>query len=85
MFTRRSPRTTGCSGFDPCFVRRSDGTKQGLLEVWFPGAHYDIGRQRFVPFRTTGDWVESALHKLLDATNLLSLTLSLPSSALCSH
>ena len=59
-------------GFDPCFVHRQPGTNPGVTrEVWFPGAHYDLGRQRFVPFRTTGGLVEKAAHAICDWTNIL--------------
>ena len=64
-------------GFEPCFVRRAHGYSQpGVTrEVWFPGAHWDLGRQRFVPFRTTGGWLEKAAHNLLDVTNLLGVNI----------
>ena len=63
-------------GFDPCFVRREPGTKSGVtLEVWFPGAHWDLGRQRFVPFRTTGGLLERVAHRIMDVTNLLGVNI----------
>ena len=63
-------------GFDPCFVRRKPGTVSGpTREVWFPAAHYDLGRQRFVPFRTTGGLLERAAHKLCDLTNMLRINI----------
>ena len=63
-------------GFDPCFVRREPHTKSGVtLEVWFPGAHWDLGRQRFVPFRTTGGLLERIAHRIIDVTNLLGVNI----------
>ena len=63
-------------GFEPCFVRRRPGTSSGVTEeVWFPGAHYDLGRQRFVPFRTTGGLLERAAHKICDMTNMLLINI----------
>lgn len=64
-------------GFDPCFVRREPGySKPGVTrEVWFPGAHWDLGRQRFVPFRTTGGLLEKVAHKIIDVTNLLGVNI----------
>ena len=65
-------------GFVPTFVRRTPGTKTNpgtLQEVWFPGAHYDVGRQRFVPFRTTGWWPERILHYMCNHTNALLLNI----------
>ena len=64
-------------GFEPCFVRREHGySKPGVTrEVWFPGAHWDLGRQRFVPFRTTGGPLERAVHGFLDVTNLLGVNI----------
>ena len=73
-------------GFDPCFVRRQDGysknhltegdTEGVTLEVWFPGAHWDLGRQRFVPFRTTGAWWERVLHGISSVCNLLGININ---------
>lgn len=61
-------------GFDPCFVRRKPGTMSGFtLEVWFPGAHWDLGRQRFVPFRTTGGLLERVAHRISARLNLLGV------------
>ena len=70
-------------GFDPCFVRRKGGESKYLdkniervtLEVWFPGAHWDLGRQRFVPFRTTGAWWEKVAHDISDVTNVLGINI----------
>ena len=64
-------------GFDPCFVRREDGySKPGVTqEVWFPGAHWDLGRQRFVPFRTTGAWWERLAHSISNVTNVLGINI----------
>jgi len=63
------------SVFEPCFVRRKvgKGTAAGLVtkQVWFPGAHYDIGRQRFVFPRAKGSLVERAVHNINDAFNVL--------------
>ena len=64
-------------GFDPCFARRQPGySKPGVTrEVWFPGAHWDLGRQRFVPFRTTGAWWEKFAHSISNATNVLGVNI----------
>jgi hypothetical protein len=60
------------SVFEPCFVRRKAASKELVTEeVWFPGAHYDIGRQRFVFPRATGNLVERATHAVNDAFNVL--------------
>jgi len=60
------------SVFEPCFVRRA-AAKQALpcQEVWFAGAHYDIGRQRFVFPRAKGSLVERAVHDVNDVFNVL--------------
>eukprot|EP00835_Amoeboradix_gromovi_P003289 NODE_212_length_14557_cov_0.357103.p1 type:complete len:447 gc:universal NODE_212_length_14557_cov_0.357103:341-1681(+) len=45
--------------FQPCFAKRNpnskrwEGVSKATIEVWFPGAHYDIGRQKFILFRNT--------------------------------
>mmetsp|Transcript_15319 Transcript_15319/g.46279 ORF Transcript_15319/g.46279 Transcript_15319/m.46279 type:complete len:475 (-) Transcript_15319:963-2387(-) len=68
--------------FEPCFVRRNDksvATKRGKSmhlrteEAWFPGAHYDVGRQRFVFPRATGSTPERTLHWLNDSFNLMGI------------
>ena len=59
-------------GFDPCFVRRKPGTVSGITqEVWFPGAHLDMGRQRFVPFRLCGGLLERVAHNICSLSNVL--------------
>ena len=63
-------------GFDPCFVRRKPGTLSGVTrEVWFPGAHYDLGRLRVVPFSTTRGLLERTAHRLCDLFNLLRVNI----------
>ena len=64
------------SGFDPCFVRRKPGTVSGVThEVWFPGTHFDLGRQRFVPFRTSGGLLEKAAHYACNLFNVLLINI----------
>jgi hypothetical protein len=63
------------SVFTPCFVRRSaelDGYT--TVEAWFPGAHYDVGHQRFVFPRNVGV-VEGALSRLNDRLNVMGLNI----------
>mmetsp|Transcript_2086 Transcript_2086/g.6170 ORF Transcript_2086/g.6170 Transcript_2086/m.6170 type:complete len:476 (-) Transcript_2086:134-1561(-) len=70
--------------FTPCFARRNEakvkkaekelGIRFVTKEVWFPGAHYDIGRQRFVFPRAAGSSLERTLNKLSDKGNFLGLT-----------
>ncbi|KAK9846504.1 hypothetical protein WJX81_005492 [Elliptochloris bilobata] len=71
------------SVFEPCFARRTKPGPGVTKEVWFPGAHYDIGRQRFVPFRTTGGLLERAAHRVCDVTNLGGIDIE-PTKT-CSH
>ncbi len=69
--------------FTPCFARRNENRIQqlntaGLVtyvteELWFPGAHYDIGRQRFVAARKVG-WLERMMQYLGDSCNILGMT-----------
>ncbi|KAH8678640.1 hypothetical protein BGZ60DRAFT_401499 [Tricladium varicosporioides] len=45
--------------FQPCLARRNpenfpDPKKWNIREKWFPGCHYDLGRQRFKFFRDAG-------------------------------
>ncbi len=45
--------------FQPCLVKRADGSRTGLHEEWLPGVHYDLGRQRFRFFRTGAGKLEN--------------------------
>lgn len=58
--------------FEPCFARRRSNTAVQPVELWFPGAHYDIGRVQFIPFRR-GRSVEGALRFVQSKTNVLGL------------
>ena len=61
------------SVFTPCFVRRNaelDGYT--TREAWFPGAHYDVGHQRFVFPRDAGI-VERTLSHINDHSNIMGL------------
>ena len=63
------------SVFEPCFARRKEGSPTTTpVEVWFPGAHYDIGRQRFVPFRK-GQSVEGIIRLIQEKTNIAGLNI----------
>ncbi|KAK3810655.1 MAG: hypothetical protein JOS17DRAFT_664522, partial [Linnemannia elongata] len=47
--------------FEPCPALPSKhriGPKFEIHQVWFPGCHYDLGRQRFRFFRSAGEGVE---------------------------
>ncbi len=69
--------------FTPCFARRNESKVRQLNidgpvkyvteESWFPGAHYDIGRQRFVFPRNAGK-LERVLNYLDDHFNFLGIT-----------
>ncbi len=72
--------------FEPCFARRNidnsdviarntGGTVRQPVEYWFPGAHYDVGRVRFVPLRQ-GFSVEGALRFVQSRTNIARLNVS---------
>jgi Uncharacterized alpha/beta hydrolase domain (DUF2235) len=67
--------------FKPCFVRRSKntskwpGVRMTTKEVWFQGAHYDIGRQRFVFPRNTGNILEVAVNFFSDNFNALFINI----------
>ncbi|KFZ23639.1 hypothetical protein V502_01882 [Pseudogymnoascus sp. VKM F-4520 (FW-2644)] len=56
--------------FQPCLARRDlhkfpDPEKWNIHEKWFPGVHYDLGRQRFKFFRDEGgNALERVLAKL---------------------
>ncbi|QDS72095.1 hypothetical protein FKW77_003396 [Venturia effusa] len=57
--------------FAPCRAKRDpkkhyERTRPDLSinEKWFPGCHYDVGRQRFNFFRTSGNIVEKTLFKI---------------------
>ncbi len=39
-------------------------------EVWFPGAHYDIGRQRFVFTRECKGFFEKLIHNIINYFNI---------------
>ncbi|KAK0714743.1 hypothetical protein B0H67DRAFT_489964 [Lasiosphaeris hirsuta] len=43
--------------FQPCLARRKGG-RAGIDEEWLPGAHYDLGRQRFQFWRSGAGAVE---------------------------
>jgi uncharacterized protein (DUF2235 family) len=62
--------------FQPCLASRNPHVLKdsnfGIEEKWFPGVHYDLGRQRFRFFRTGTNSVERILFPLL---NLLSKTI----------
>ena len=68
--------------FTPCFARRNESKMRQLHidgpvkyvteEAWFPGAHYDIGRQRFVFPRKAGR-LERVLNFLDDHYNFLGI------------
>ena len=61
--------------FEPCFARRSpDSHAAQPVEVWFPGAHYDIGRVQFVPLRR-GISLEGALRFFQERTNIAGLNI----------
>ncbi|KAM6514375.1 hypothetical protein FALCPG4_015524 [Fusarium falciforme] len=52
--------------FPPCHARRNPHPGRpanfGITERWFPGVHYDLGRQRFRFLRTFGGgWLERLL------------------------
>ena len=67
--------------FEPCFVRRNEksvASKRGRMqfrteEAWFPGAHYDEGRQRFVFPRQAGSLLERFFHCLNNRSNLMGI------------
>ncbi len=72
--------------FEPCFARRNisnlpvvprsaGGTVRQPVEFWFTGAHYDVGRVRFVPLRQ-GFSVEGALRFVQSHTNIARLNVS---------
>jgi hypothetical protein len=57
--------------FEPCLALRDPKTqaKNPKLEIherWFPGAHYDLGRQRFRFFRGGKEGVDGIVSKLLN-------------------
>lgn len=63
------------SVFTPCFVRRNaelDGYT--TKEAWFPGAHYDVGHQRFVFPRNVGT-IERVLNRINDRSNAMGLNI----------
>ncbi|KAM0256229.1 hypothetical protein ACHAQJ_005100 [Trichoderma viride] len=52
--------------FTPCLAQRSRHSGRpedfGITQKWFPGVHYDLGRQRFKFFRMFGGgWLEQLL------------------------
>ncbi|KAF2670042.1 hypothetical protein BT63DRAFT_228228 [Microthyrium microscopicum] len=59
--------------FQPCRARRSatfehkDDSDFSINERWFPGCHYDLGRQKFRFFRTGVNIVEKLLFSLPNA------------------
>ena len=66
----------------PCFARRNENRIQQLNmhgpveyvteESWFPGAHYDIGRQRFVGARKAGRFKRAV--RFLNDCNVFGIT-----------
>ncbi|KAH0543172.1 hypothetical protein FGG08_002517 [Glutinoglossum americanum] len=60
--------------FQPCLAFSGPGPNPNptIHEMWFPGAHYDLGRQRFRFFRAGTNWFEGKLFGLL---NLLANTI----------
>jgi hypothetical protein len=64
------------SAFTPCFAKKGEGNDlPSIQQVWFPGEHYSIGRQRFVFPRNTGTWRERLLHFFSDKFNILGLNI----------
>ncbi|KAH7176241.1 hypothetical protein EDB81DRAFT_940196 [Dactylonectria macrodidyma] len=54
--------------FPPCHARRNPNPERpkdfGITEKWFPGVHYDLGRQRFRFLRAFGGgWLERLLSR----------------------
>lgn len=52
--------------FTPCLAKRSHRSGRpddfGITQIWFPGVHYDLGRQRFKFLRMFGGgWLERLL------------------------
>ena len=57
--------------FEPCLALRDPATKARnpqleIHERWFPGAHYDLGRQRFRFFRAGQQGIDGVVSKLLN-------------------
>jgi hypothetical protein len=48
----------------------ADFINYNTKEVWFPGAHYDIGRQRFVFTRKYNNFFEKLIHNILNYFNI---------------
>ncbi|KAF9370465.1 hypothetical protein CPB97_002717 [Podila verticillata] len=45
---------------------RTDEPKLEIHERWFPGCHYDLGRQRFRFLRNGANWIERVISQVLD-------------------
>lgn len=57
--------------FAPCFVSRKEGAVEKnpsleIVEKWFPGCHYDLGRQRFRFLRKSSNILETLLSYIPD-------------------
>ena len=64
--------------FEPCLAKRDlkkhvgESENFGITQEWFPGVHYDLGRQRFKFLRSYGgDWLEQLLAKLKWASKVI--------------
>lgn len=56
--------------FEPCRATRDEKTQENrpdleIHERWFPGCHYDLGRQRFRFLRNGANFLESAVGRVL--------------------
>jgi hypothetical protein len=56
--------------FEPCRALRDADTQKGrpdleIHERWFPGCHYDLGRQRFRFLRNGANFLEAAVSRVL--------------------
>jgi hypothetical protein len=56
--------------FEPCLALRDGKSKEKRPELeihqrWFPGCHYDLGRQRFRFLRNGANFLESAVGRVL--------------------
>lgn len=60
--------------FQPCLILPGKGSNRAVVrQMWFPGTHYDVGRQTFRFVRQSpSNWIEKALGLLPD---LLSRTI----------
>ena len=57
--------------FEPCRALRDADTQKGrpdleIHERWFPGCHYDLGRQRFRFLRNGANFLEAAVGRVLE-------------------